>query len=75
MSEYAGPVEVPKGTLAKVIERKLNPLHGDELECKLVISLDLYGEDTILISFSYTVHQNSVNILPNNKATKLLYKK
>jgi hypothetical protein len=68
-----GVLEIPKGTLAKVVDRRLEEINGtDEVDCKLLISLDFTGE-TRLFKFNYSIHQELVDILPENKATKLLY--
>ena len=72
ITQDVGAAEIPKGTLAKVIERFWDDVGGDELECKLLISLDFTGEVKVF-KFNYSIHQDLVDTVPANKVTKLLY--
>lgn len=67
--------EIPVKTLAKVIQVHFNEISGtDEVECSLIISLDITG-DTKLFKFNYSLHQGNVSIIEKGKASKLLYEK
>lgn len=66
--------EIDKGTIVKVIIREF---HGEdwaeELQCKLIISVPIDGVNR-MFKFDYSVHQESVEIIEDLKALKLLYK-
>jgi hypothetical protein len=66
-------IEIPKGTLAKVIERRFSTEDWrDELDCDLVIAM-IVGCEVKLFKFNYLVHQLIVEILEDTIALKLLY--
>lgn len=74
MSEDTYVIEVPKGTMAKVVDRIFYNTVGDEVGCHLIIELTI-DDDTKLFKIDYTVHKNIVKVVPGGKASKVLYDK
>ena len=67
--------EMEKGTLAKVVERRMYTEDWqDEVECTLIISI-LIDDENRLFKFNWGIHQGTVEIIEDSKALKLLYNK
>jgi hypothetical protein len=67
--------ELPKGSLAKVIDRDITFFggsRGDEAECMLVISL-MIDKEIRLFTFNFTLHQELVDVLEETKALEILF--
>jgi hypothetical protein len=66
-------IEIPKGSLAKVIERHLySEDWKDELDCSLTIAM-VIDHEIKLFKFNYLIHQLIVDILEDTVVLKLLY--